>query len=139
MTDNMIFKDDEKTRRVYEVGSKVAPGTPVVTAEGVGVTLTGSGDNAVLGETVLPDGEIVEYVARRRGGVGLEDEEATVTFSGTFAFVFEDSDLLEGGEVILIDASGDLVVEAEGVTGDRLGIVEFVRPEDGAAAVKIGV
>lgn len=139
MADNMIFKDDEKTRRVYEVGSKVAPGTPVVTPEGAGVTLTGSGDNAVLGETVLPDGEIVEYVARRRGGVGLEDEEATVTFSGTFAFVFEDSDLLEGGEVILIDASGDLVVEAEGVTGERLGIVEFVRPEDGAAAVKIGV
>lgn len=139
MADNMIFKDDEKTRRVYEVGSKVAPGTPVVTPEGAGVTLTGSGDNAVLGEFVAPDGEIVEYTARQRGGVGLEDEEATVTFSGTFAFVFEDSDLLEGGEVILIDASGDLVVEAEGVTGDRLGIVEFVRPEDGAAAVKIGV
>lgn len=139
MADNMIFKDDEKTRRVHEVGSKVAPGTPVVTPEGAGVTLTGSGDNAVLGETVLPDGEIVEYVARRRGGVGLEDEEATVAFSGTFAFVFDGSDLLEGGEVILIDDSGDLVVEAEGVTGERLGIVEFVRPEDGAAAVKIGV
>lgn len=136
MADNMIYSDIPSLRRAVVVGNDVAPGTPVVTGQGAGVTLTGSGDYQRTAEVTLPDGTTATYVDRLRGGVGLEDDEATVTFTGSFAFVFEGSDEAEAGDVVTIEAGGELAVAG---AGDRLGVVEFVRPEDGAAVVKIGV
>lgn len=133
MTTNMVYGDIPSTRRVVEVGSKVAPGTPVATALGAGVTLTGSGDFKPTARTI----EGVEFPLRDRGGVGLGDTEATVAFSGSFAFEIEGADETTeaGTQVYVADGKAAL-------TGDvPLGKVEFVRPgADGTVdvVVKIG-
>lgn len=144
MAKNMIFGDVPSLRRVVEVGSNVAPGTPVRTAFGPGVTLTGSGDYKPKASTL----EGVEYEVRDRGGVGLGDKEATVAFSGSFAFDITHSkpaSVKAGDLVVMADASSrELTIAGADSTPDAatvFGVIEFVRSTDADSAdvvVRIG-
>lgn len=149
MANNMIFSDIPSTRRVLDVGTKVAPGTPGVFAGKGFVTLTGSGDNPVIAHTQ----EGLEYTLRERGGVGLEDFEATCAFSGSFAFDVADADdtVVPGDPVYLVAdanaeegdnvATGTLTVTASGTDDVLFGYVDFFRGEYSATdtVVKIGL
>lgn len=144
---NMIFGDVPSLRRVVTVGNKVAPGTPGRIDDKPFVTITGSGDNPVKAHTQ----EGVEYVLRERGGVGLMDPEATVTFTGSFAFdvVGAKAATEQGTKVYLKDGAsagaganvktGTLTLTAEG--GTLFGTVDFFRGETSATdtVVKIGL
>ena len=92
MTKTQILADNENDRRKTLVGNNVKPGTAFVRAESNKplVTLTGSGD-LQWSETFGPttgygsSGRKIT-VTRHGGGVGLKDNEATTTSSGSFKF-----------------------------------------------------
>lgn len=157
---NMIFSDVRGLRRVRQVGNKVAPGTAGVEGGKAFVTITGSGDNPVYGKIPpLPGqkaGEGHKVLIRDRGGVGLEDNEATVTYTGSFAFDVATATALtavEGAKVYLVPASGQPDNKAEAITTGTLtlnkgasgavefGTVDFFRGELSATdtVVKIGL
>lgn len=137
---NVIFSDIESERRTKVVGNNVAPGSPRIISGQPVVTLTGSGDytngitttgNDVL-DTLLGVGEKV-------GGIGLEDNEATVTPHGTYAFpVTGASAATTRNTPVYITAGNVLTLTASGNT--KFGEVEFFRGEKSATdtAVTIG-
>lgn len=133
MSKNMIYADIRSTRRARTVGNDVAPGTPVMVDGRAGVTVTGSGDysrNVVVGPyTVAVEG----------GGVGLLDDQATVAFSGTWAFpVAGATAATPEGTPVYIDEDGELTLTA--TDNEAFGVVDFFRGETSATdtAVKIG-
>ena len=151
MAYNVIFSDISSTRRHRTVGSKVAPGTPGVEGTRPFVTYSGSGDHPVTSRTL----EGIEYVVRERGGVGLEDHEATVSYGGTVAFDVEGADedtAVEGEVVYFVPAAsqptgaganiktGTLTLDDAAVGAVPFGTVDFFRGEYSATdtAVVIG-
>lgn len=139
MATNMIYSDNEKDRRPAVVGNDVAPGTPLIYGGRPVVTITGSGDYDGNAITLTAKGQTT-VLAGGRGGVGLQDDEATVTPSGTWAFdVAGASASTDRGEPVYITSGGDLTL-TEG-SNTLFGIVEFFRGEKSATdtAVTIGV
>lgn len=138
MATNQVFADIPSTRRVREVGSNVAPGTPLI-ADGRGaVTITGSGDYT----RTVTVGSISQVVTG--GGVGLGDEDATLAFTGSWAFDVDGaSDATAPGTPVYLDAAGALTLSADDGAGDDYepyGVVDFFRGETSATdtVVKIG-
>lgn len=157
---NMIFSDVRSLRRVRQVGNKVAPGTAGVEGGKAFVTITGSGDNPAYGKIPpLPGqnvGEGYSVLIRERGGVGLEDNEATVTYTGSYFFDVEDADAdtaVEGAKVYLVPATtqptnksdaistGTLTLDDAASGAVEFGTVDFFRGELSATdtVVKIGL
>lgn len=134
---NVIFSDIESERRQVTVGNDVAPGTALIQGGRPAVTITGSGDYAGNAVTVTANGETT-VLAGGRGGVSLRDDEATVTYTGTYAFDVEGASVsTEGGTPVFIDGN-DLTLTD---TGTPFGVVEFYRGAKSATdtAVTIGV
>lgn len=138
---NVIFSDIESERRATTVGNDVAPGTPLIVGGRPVVTITGSGDytNGLTstGNTVID--QMLE-VGEGQGGIGLADDQATVSPTGTYAFdvTGADKDTAPGTAVYL--TSGGALTLTEG-SNTKFGIVEFFRGETSATdtAVTIGV
>lgn len=134
MSKNQVFGDIPSTRRVRTVGSNVAPGTPVI-ADGRGaVCITGSGDytrNVVLGPYT---------VAVTGGGVGLADEDATLAFTGSWAYdVVGATAATAPGTPVFLDGD-DVTLTAADPDDPQFGVVDFFRGEKSATdtVVKIG-
>lgn len=102
---------------VWEVGSDVAPGTPVVqahvTVDGTvledapqpGFTITGSGDYVPAGTVVGP--YTITAAAGVAGGVGLADTKATVALDGAFRYaVTGATSATAGGTLVYAVMSG---------------------------------
>lgn len=140
---NRIYAGIETEQRTRKVGSNVAPGTPLLISGIPVVTLTGSGDY-INTSTVVAGGKTI-VTSVQGGGVGLEDDEATVTPSGTFAFDVVGSsvtaayDVDGNGAPVYITDLGVLTLTA--LDNTAFGVVDFFRGETSATdtAVKIGV
>lgn len=136
---NVLYSDTEGERRPFNVGSDVAPGTPLIAGTRPAITITGSGDyngNAVT----LTSGAETLVVAGGRGGVSLDDEEATITFTGSYFFpVVGATTALEGGETVYITSAGALTLTE--ATNTKYGEVVFHRGELSSTdtAVTIGI
>lgn len=138
---NVIFSDIESERRTAVVGNDVAPGTALIIGGRPVVTLTGSGDYT-NGLTSTGNDALDEFlnIGVGMGGIGLADDEATVTPTGTYAFpVTGASSATARGTAVYRTSGGLLTLTSSGNT--KFGIVEFFRGEDSATdtAVTIGV
>lgn len=139
MATNQVYSDIESERRPAIVGSKVAPGTPLIVGGRPVVTLTGSGDYDGNAIELVANG-VTTVLAGGRGGVGLQDEEATVTPTGSWAFdVAGASASTDRGDAVYITPTGTLSLTSSG--NKKFGIVEFFRGEMSATdtVVTIGV
>lgn len=149
MTKNQILADNENDQHKTLVGNNVKPGTAFVRAESNKplVTLTGSGD-LQWSETFGPttgygsSGRKIT-VTRHGGGVGLKDNEATTTTSGSFHFPVTGataSSATNGKPVYAVvgtAVAGTGVVPVTSLTLTKgtntyFGFVEWFRGEDGA-------
>lgn len=136
---NVLYSDIESERRPFKVGSDVAPGTPLIAGTRPAITITGSGDyngNAVT----LTSGTGTLVVAGGRGGVSLDDEEATITFTGSYFFpVVGATAALKGGETVYITSTGALTLTE--ATNTKYGEVVFHQggPLSTNTAVTIGI
>lgn len=136
---NVIYSDIESERRAVPVGNDVAPGTPIIQGGRPAVTLTGSGDYDGNQITLTANGTTT-VLAGGRGGVGLPDNYATVTYTGTYGFpVTGASAATAPGTVVYRTSGGTLTLTTSGNT--KWGVVEFFRGELSATdtAVTIGI
>lgn len=135
---NVLYSDVESRRRTRVVGNKVAPGTPLISGGSPAVTITGSGDYDGNKLTVTANGE-THVIAGGRGGETLRDDEATITFTGSYYFdVAGATAALTGGELVYITSAKALTLTAG--SNVKYGVVEFHRGETSATdtAVTIG-
>lgn len=141
--ENRIYNDIESLRRVRTVGNNVAPGTALLDAGKPAVTLTGSGDYVNTASIDFGNGDTIAFT-RKGGGIGLKDNQATLTYTGTYAWDVEGASATAAydedgnGKIVYITDDGDLTLE-EG--GTEFGVVDFFRGELSPTdtAVKIGV
>lgn len=139
MAKNMVYSDIESERRPAVVGNNVAPGSPRIVGGRPVVTITGSGDYAGNAITLTANGTTTT-LAGGRGGVGLADNEATVTPTGSYAFnVTGASASTARGTAVYLTSGNSVTLTATGNT--KFGIVEFFRGELSATdtVVTIGV
>lgn len=138
---NVIFSDVESERRATVVGNDVAPGTPMIVGGRPVVTITGSGDYTngltTTGNTVLDD---LLGVGEANGGVGLADDQATVSPTGTYAFPVTGASVATTPQTAVYITSGGALTLTAG-SNTKFGVVEFFRGEESATdtAVTIGV
>lgn len=127
MADNMIYRDIESERRPAVVGNDVAPGTPLIIAGRPVVAITGSGDYDGNKITLTANG-VTTVLAGGRGGVGLADNEAVVSPTGSYAFPVTGASVsTTRGTVVYRTSGGTLTLTSSGNT--KFGIVEFFRGE----------
>lgn len=141
MTTNMVFSDVETQRYVAEVGNNVAPGSPRILGGVPVVTITGSGDYAGNAITMTANG-VTTTLAGGRGGVGLIDNQATVSPTGAYAFAVTGATEanIDPGVTVIYLTSGN-VPTTSGSGNTRFGVAEFFRGETSATdvVVRIGV
>lgn len=133
---NVIFSDVESERRATTVGNDIAPGTPLIVGGRPVVTLTGSGDYDGNAITLTANG-VTTTLAGGRGGASLQDDQATVSPTGTYAFdVVGATVATTPGTPVFLESG---VLNLAGTT--KFGVVEFFRGELSATdtAVTIGV
>lgn len=135
MATNLVYRNDNKKNRVRDLGETIAPGTAVLTPEGEpAVAVTGSADYTIS-ETIPGVGTLSGIPA---GGVGLEEQEVTLAYDGTFEF----DDITGGGDAVVGDPIYITGTGALNVAGsDVFGTVDFVPDYDatrGFVPVKIG-
>lgn len=144
MADNVIFSDVRSERRAATVGNNIAPGTAIIQGGRPAVTITGSGDYA--GNAITVSGRVAGVqqsivLAGGRGGESLQDDQATVTYTGTYTWPVAgaDVDTEQGTPVYLVEADGTLTLTETG--NIKFGVVEFYRGTESATdtAVTIGV
>lgn len=143
MATNLVYRNSDSQNRVEDLGATLAPGTPVVSEAGLAaVTVTGSADYTTS-ETVTGVGTISGIPA---GGVGLEGQEVTLAFDGTWEFLaseFANTAPTPGtvaqGTAVYITTGGDLTT-TEG-TNTPFGYVDVPPDYDrtrGFVPVRIG-
>lgn len=140
MATNQIMADVESMRYVAEVGNDVAPGTAMLLGDVPVVTITGSGDYDGNAITMTANGVTTTLVGGR-GGVGLADDQATVSPTGAYAFdVTGATDAVTPGVTLVYITSAGVLTLTD-TDNDRFGVVEFFRGEDSATdtVVRIGV
>lgn len=87
MTENMIYKYDEKKTRVRTLAATVTSGTPLLDGTRPAVALTNSGDSTKTVTTAdIPIGGTVTSLTYENGGVGLTGKETTLAYDGTWEF-----------------------------------------------------
>lgn len=129
MAKNQIMSDVESMRYVAEVGNDVAPGTALVLGGVPVVTITGSGDYDGNAITMTANG-VTTVLAGGRGGVGLLDDQATVSPTGAYAFDVvgaTEQAVTPGVTQVYMTSGGDLTL-TEG-SNTPFGIAEFFRGE----------
>lgn len=136
---NVVFSDIESERRAVPVGTKIAPGTPIIQGGRPAVTITGSGDYAGNAITMTANGTTTT-IAGGRGGVSLPDNYATVSYTGTYAFPVTGASASTTPGTVVYRTTGGTLTLTEG-TNVKFGVVEFFRGELSATdtAVTIGV
>lgn len=109
MATNLVYRNTDSQNRVQDLGVTLAPGTPVLSAEILpAVAVTGSADyttsESVYGMTLsgIP-----------AGGVGLEAQEVTLAFDGTWEFA--------EGDITGVTAAGMAQGDAIYATGATAG------------------
>lgn len=133
---NLVYRNTDSQNRVEDLGATLAPGVPVISKAGLpAVTVTGSGDY-VKSETV--NGYTVSGIPA--GGVGLEGQEVTLAFDGTWEFEVTGAtaSTAQGAKVYLTSA-GDLTTTAGSNT--EYGYVDWSPDYDrtrGLTPVRIG-
>ena len=140
MAKNQVFADVESRRFVAEVGTDVAPGTPLLLGDVPVATITGSGDydgNAVS----ITVGSTTTTLAGGRGGIGLKATEATVSPTGAYGWPVTGAtaaNIVNGVTTVYITSAGALTLTATNNT--RFGTALFFRGELSATdtVVKIG-
>lgn len=139
MATNMIYNDIETERRTAVVGNDVAPGTPLIVGGRPAVTVTGSGDYDGNAVSIVANG-VTTILAGGRGGVGLLDDEATVTFTGTYAFPVTGASVATARGTVVYRTSGG-VLTLTATSNTKFGVVEFFRGELSGTdtAVTIGI
>lgn len=139
MATNVIYAGIESEQRPAVVGNNVAPGTALIVGGRPVVTITGSGDYAGNALSFTGNG-VTTVLAGGRGGVGLLDNEATVSPTGTYAFPVTGASVSTARGATVYRTSGGTLTLTEG-TNVKFGIVEFFRGELSATdtAVTIGV
>ena len=145
MAFDWVYLDARGERRPRPVGSKVPPVTPVHVDGRPGVTVTGSGNYAGQQGTITKpavDGlKAVEIkFGNSRGGESLQDNEATVAFTGTIGGpVTGASAATAVGTPVFRTSAGALTLTSASNT--KFGVVEFFRGEKSATdtAVTFGV
>ncbi len=140
---NVLYSDIESERRPFTVGNDIAPGTPLIAGGQPAVTITGSGDYDGNAVTVTSGGQST-VIAGGRGGVTLDDDEATITPTGSYFWpVTGATSALEGGEIVYITdpAAGVGTLTLTSTNNTKFGRVAFYRGETSATdtAVTIGV
>lgn len=140
MATNMIMADVESQRYVAEVGNDVAPGTALVLGGVPVVTITGSGDYDGNAITMTANG-VTTTLAGGRGGVGLADDQATVSPTGAYAFDVTGASaaaITPGVTQVYITSGGVLTLTSTSNTA--FGIAEFFRGETSVTdtVVRIG-
>lgn len=79
---NLVYRNTDSKNRVEDLGATIAPGTPVISTAGLpAVAVTGSADYVV-------SEEVFQYTVSGipAGGVGLEGQQVTLAFDGTWEF-----------------------------------------------------
>lgn len=140
MAVNQVFRDVESRRFVAEVGSEVAPGTPLILGGTPVATITGSGDYSANELAVTHKGTRI-VIAGSGGGIGLQPTQATVSPTGGYAWDVDGADadsITQGVTEVYMDSSGDLTLTSSGNT--RFGKALFFRGELSATdtVVQIG-
>lgn len=135
------MSDVESQRYVAEVGTDVAPGTALLLGGVPVVAITGSGDYDGNAITLTANG-VTTTLAGGRGGVGLADDQATVSPTGAYAFDVAGADanaVTPGVTQVYITSGGALTLTSGGNT--RFGVAEFFRGELSSTdtVVRIGV
>lgn len=142
LSTGMVFSDDPASRYVAEVGNDVPAKTGMILGGVPIVALTGSGDDDGNAITMTANGETTT-LAGGRGGVGLADDQATVTPTGAFAFPVTGAtaEAITPGVTVVyyVTSGGALTLTSGGNT--RYGVALFYRGEDSETdtVVKIGV
>lgn len=82
MATNLVYRNTDAKNRVQDLGETLAPGTPVLSEEILpAVAVTGSGDY-VTSESIY--GMTLSNIDA--AGVGLDAQEVTLAFDGTWEF-----------------------------------------------------
>lgn len=139
MATNVIYQGTREEQRAVPVPTKTPPGKALIVGGRPAVTITGSGDYDGNKITLTANSETT-VLAGGRGGVGLKDLEATVAFTGTYAFPVTGASAATSPQtVVYITSGGVLTLSASGNT--KFGVVEFFRGEKSETdtAVTIGV
>lgn len=133
----MIFSDQPEQRRVRVVPAGTAPYTPLLLEGEPAISVTGRGNRAWTQTNI--DGSTFP---RQGGGVGLPNDSATVSFTGTYGLdvTGAKADTAQGTLVYLNTKTGKLTLTDPAADGGKWGRVEFFRGEWSATdtAVTIG-
>lgn len=136
MATNLVYRNTDSQNRVEDLGKTLAPGTPALSKAGLPVVaVTGSAD--YTRSEVLADGSTLSGIPA--GGVGLEGQEVTLAFDGTWEFEVDGAtaSTAQGTEVFIDDATNEL-----SLTGtDTFGYVDWTPDYDrtrGLIPVRIG-
>lgn len=126
MTENMIYKYDEKKTRVRTLAATVESGTPLLDPDDSrpAVALTNSGDATKTVTTAdIPIGGGVTTLTYPNGGVGLTGKETTLAYDGTWEFDVVSTgttpaptSTLNGVQVYIITSTGALTLSSSGNT-----------------------
>lgn len=131
---NKVFQTDQKDHRVRVVPSGTKSGDALIIGDRPAVALTDRGDET---RTETRGGVTVTFPS---GGVGLADDEASVTFSGSFEFPVTGALTSTGNDVaVYITSAGALTLTVG--TNTLFGHTDY--PKDyvkraGIAVVRIG-
>lgn len=82
MATNLVYRNPDAKNRARDLGRTVAPGSPAIVDGRAAVAVTGSADYTIS-ETFPGVGTLSGIPA---GGVGLEGQEVTLAFDGTWEF-----------------------------------------------------
>jgi len=131
---NKIFAGKDGDNRARVVPSGTISGAPLLLSNRPAVALTDRG-NATRTQTIAG-----VTITRESGGVGLEDNEASVAFSGTYEFPVAGAATNTADDVaVYITAGGALTLTSTGNT--LYGYTDYprgYRKEAGRAPVRIG-
>lgn len=134
---NLVYRNIDSKNRVEDLGETLAPGAPALSKAGLPVVaVTGSGDYTVT-ETGFGGVTISGIPA---GGVGLEGQQVTLAFDGTWEFEVTGATASTAqGTEVYITAAGDLTTTAGSNTA--YGYVDYPVDYDrtrGLTPVRIG-
>lgn len=131
----MIYRYDGKKARPRPVPAGTQADTPLLIGGRPAVTLTARGDSVIT--KTLPGGRTL---TEPNGGAGLEPNEASVVFDGTWEFPVAGATTSTGNEVAVYLTSAGALTLTEG-TNTAFGFTDY--PKDyaktaGVAPVRIG-
>lgn len=133
---NLVYRNIDSKNRVEDLGKTLAPGVPALSTAGLPVvTVTGSGDYTVT-ETGFGGVTISGIPA---GGEGLEGQQVTLAFDGTWEFEVTGAtaSTAQGTEVFIDPATNALALTGT----DSYGYVDYPVDYDrtrGLTPVRIG-